>query len=299
MIARVTNQALTSAAQRNLQTSMQRLASLQEQASSQKAITRPSDDPAGTGDSLRIRSQQRAVGQYERNVDNGNGWLTVADNALSETEKILGRIRDLTVQGANDGALSAASKESIATEMVSLRSELFAQANTSHLGRSVFAGNSDAGAAFVVDASTPGGVAFTGTGSAVQRRVSENTTVRVDADGAAVFGTGASSVFSLIDDIVRDLQSGTNIGSHLSGIDDRLTAIIGNHADVGVRQAQLQHAEEALMQLSGSLEAQRSSIEDVDLGSVILDLKLQEVTYQSALAVTARVLQPTLMDFLR
>ncbi|WP_150308005.1 flagellar hook-associated protein FlgL [Planctomonas psychrotolerans] len=299
MIARVTNTTLSSAAQRNLQTNMQRLAILQEQASSQKAISRPSDDPAGTGDSLRIRAQQRAVGQYERNVDNGNGWLTVADSALVETERILGRVRDLTVQGANDGALSPSAKESIATELTSLRKELLTQANASYLGRSVFAGNSDAGAAFVPDATAPGGVVFTGSDSAVQRRIGENSTVRVDADGAAVFGTGTSSVFALVDTIVRDLQSGTNVGSHLSGLDDRLTAILGNHADVGVRHAQIQHAEEALMKLSGSLEAQRSSIEDVDLGSVILDLKLQEVTYQSALAVTARVLQPTLMDFLR
>jgi flagellar hook-associated protein 3 FlgL len=54
-----------------------------------------------------------------------------------------------------------------------------------------------------------------------------------------------------------------------------------------------------LTEQKGSLEAQRAGAEDVDLAQVILDLKTQEVTYQSALAVTARVLQPTLMDFLR
>ncbi len=53
------------------------------------------------------------------------------------------------------------------------------------------------------------------------------------------------------------------------------------------------------MKKMGTLEAQRSSVEDLDLATVILDLQVQEVNYQSALAVTARVLQPTLMDFLR
>ena len=53
------------------------------------------------------------------------------------------------------------------------------------------------------------------------------------------------------------------------------------------------------MKESGSLEARRSGIEDLDLAKVVLDMKVQEVAYQSALAVTARVLQPTLMDFLR
>ncbi len=78
-----------------------------------------------------------------------------------------------------------------------------------------------------------------------------------------------------------------------------MKTVLTAQADVGVRQAQIQKAGDTLVKQSGALEAQRSSIEDVDLGQAILDLKLQEVTYQSALAVTAKVLQPTLMDFLR
>lgn len=138
----------------------------------------------------------------------------------------------------------------------------------------------------------------------VERRISGDTTVRVDADGAAVFGTGAigdpnTSIFSLIDRITSDLRTGTNVGPQIGAIDERLNAIVGQHTAVGARHAQTQRAQEANMEQSVSLEAQRSGIEDIDIGQVILDLKLQEVTYQSALAVTARVLQPTLMDFLR
>jgi flagellar hook-associated protein 3 FlgL len=69
-------------------------------------------------------------------------------------------------------------------------------------------------------------------------------------------------------------------------------------AIAGARQAQSQRAEEANMNQSVSLEAQRSGIEDVDLAKIILDLQVQEHTYQAVLAVTSRVLQPTLMDFL-
>ena len=75
--------------------------------------------------------------------------------------------------------------------------------------------------------------------------------------------------------------------------------MVSERAAVGVRQSQIERAEEANLEKSGSLEAQRAGVEDIDLGQVILSLKLQEVAYQSTLAVTARVLQPTLMDFLR
>lgn len=294
MISRVTTQTQMRSAQTNLQANLARMAQLQEQATSLKAIERPSDDPARTADSLTVRAEQRAVTQYARNVDNGNGWLRTADTALAETTNLLNQVRDLTVQGANDGALSPTAKEAIAARLDGLKDSLLAQANASYLGRSVFAGNSDAGVAFNPDFS------FTGTATAsVDRRIGADTTVKVDADGAAIFGTGPTSIFTLIGTIAGDLRTGTNVGTHLTAIDLQMKTVLTAQTDVGVRQAQIQKAGEALVQHKGNLEAQRAGIEDIDLGQAILNLKLQEVSYQAALSVTARVLQPTLMDFLR
>jgi flagellar hook-associated protein 3 FlgL len=284
---------MVASAQRNLQASMSQLAKLQQQASSQQAITRPSDDPIGTSNSIAVRSAQRANTQYGRNINDGNTWLTTIDSALSKTSDIMNRVRDLTVQGANDGSLSAASKEAIATELDGLKQELLSQANTTVQGRTVFAGNSNAGVAFQPD------YTFTGTSPGVQRRVGSDQTVRVDADGSAVFGTGSTSVFALIDTISSDLRSGTNVSSQLQAIDSRMSAIRTQWADVGGRQAQIQSSQETNMQQTTALEAQRSGIEDVDLGKTILDLQMQNLSYQSALGVTAKVLQPTLMDFLK
>jgi len=296
MIARVTSQTQMRSAQTNLQANLARMAQLQEQATSLKAIARPSDDPARAADSLTVRAEQRAVTQYARNADNGDGWLTTASMALAEATNLLNQVRDLTVQGANDGALSPAAKEAIAARLDGLTQNLLAQANADYLGRSVFAGNSDAGLAFRDDPD----FTFTGTATAsVDRRIGADTTVRVDADGAAIFGTASNSIFALIGTIADDLRTGTNVGAHLTAIDLAMKTVLTAQTDVGVRQAQIQKAGEALVQHKGNLEAQRAGIEDVDLGQAILDLKLQEVTYQAALSVTARVLQPTLMDFLR
>lgn len=293
MINRVTNQGLAVAAQRNLQLSLNTLSRLQETASSLKRIAAPSDDPAGTADSIRVRSEQNAVAQFSRNISDGNSWLGVVDTALDKTGDILRKVRDLTVQGANDGALSPTQKEAIAVELESLRTELLTTANTKYLGRTVFAGNSDAGVAFNPD------LTFTGTGSTVDRRISETTSIRVDADGAATFGQGGQSAFALIDNIVSDLRAGVNVNARIGEIDERVLTISGQRGAVGARQAQILNAQGANMSESVSLETQRAEIEDVDLGKAILDLKAQEVSYQAALSVTARALQPTLMDFLR
>jgi flagellar hook-associated protein 3 FlgL len=135
-------------------------------------------------------------------------------------------------------------------------------------------------------------------GSTVQRRIDPTTTVRVDGDGAAAFGTGANSVFALVDTIAADLRSGTPVNTHLTAIDSHLSAILGEQAKIGARYTQLEGSKVLNAQQAGSLESQRANVEDVDLSKVIIELKSQEVAYQTALSVTARALQPTLMSFL-
>ena len=293
MVQRITSQMLLHSAQLNMQSSKATLAALQNQASSQKNITKPSDDPAGAAESMRIRSDQRALTQYGTNITDGLAWLSTADSALSSATDTLQAVRDLTVQGANSGTLNATSREAIATQLDSLKSQLLAEANTKYAGRSIFAGNSDAGEAFSA------AYGYTGVaGSAVERRISDTTTVRVDVDGATAFGTGATSAFALIDRIAADLRAGVDVSAHIAGVDSALSSILGEQSRVGTRYNQLEAGKELNMTQFGSLESQRADVEDVDLSKVILELKSQEVAYQTALAVTARALQPTLMSFL-
>src|SRR5690606_24330131 len=107
------------------------------------------------------------------------------------------------------------------------------------------------------------------------------TTVQVDIDGREVFGEGPTSGFAVIDTIVAELRSGTNVNPRIAELDTHLTAMLGVHGTVGARHAQLLRAEETTLEQAGALEAQRSGIEDVDLGEAILQLKLQETTYQA------------------
>lgn len=291
---RVTNQTMAATAQRNLQASLQQMARLQEQGSSQKRILTPSDDPRGTADVIAIRSQQRAAEQYERNVDNGSGWLTTIDSALGNATSVLQSALQRTLQGANDGALSQEAKNALAIEIDGLRDALLKEANATYLGRSVFAGSSNEGVAF--DA----GYAWTGTdGATVDRRVGEGVTVRVDANGKEAFGEGDDSVFALLDGIAADLRAGTPVSGRIDAVRDALDGVVAAHAAVGAQHNQLQRAESVLKTTEVDLEAQRSKAEDIDLAKVILDLNVQSSVYQAALNVTARVLQPSLMDFLR
>lgn len=292
---RVTDQTMTLAAQRALGARQARLAAAQGTASSGVRLTRPSDDPVGTGDALRVRAQIAATAQYKRNADDGTAWLTTIDSALGSATGLLRQVRDATIQGGN-GSLNQDGRNALATQIDALRQDLLSTANTRYMGRSVFAGTSDAASAFT-DGTPP---TFNGSpGGSVQRRIGPDQTVRVDADGVAAFGTGPGSVFAVLDSIAADLRSGADPTSRLTALDEGMKAVAAARSDAGGRLAQLTRAGQAAADAATSLEARRSGIEDVDLGKAVLDLQLQQTAYQAALAVTAKVLQPSLTDFLR
>jgi flagellar hook-associated protein 3 FlgL len=294
-MTRITTSSLSINTERNLQAAMTRLATIQNKASTQQEIGRPSDDPAGTANAMAVRAEQRQNEQFSRNVQDANGWLSTTDNALTTATDLLQQVRDLTVKGANDGALNPEAKKAIALELDQLHDALLNTANTQFMGRLVFAGTSNKPTA--VDA-LDGAYKFDGT-SSVDRRIGPNATVRVDASGAEVFGQGAASVFQLVRNIVMDLDQGTNISSRIGEVDAGLQRVLGAQATIGANHASVLAADESLLADSVSLEARRSGIEDIDLGSVILELKTQEVAYQAALSAASRTLQPSLMDFLR
>lgn len=295
IVSRSTHLGMAQTANRHLQTAMSELARLQDRASSRQAITRPSDDPRAAADALTLRSELARIAQGERNASNADGWLTTVDSALSSSTSILQRVRDLTVQGANSATMSPAAREGLAAEFDGLRDDLLTQADAQYLGRFVFAGDSAAGGA------TSAGYLFTGSGAApVVRRIDQGDAgVRVDADGRAVFGEGAQSVFALLDTIAAELRSGAPVGDRIADVDRHLTAVVTAHAEIGSRQTQLERASAALADRKIDVTSQRSRVEDVDLAETILQLSVQSTVYQAALATTARVLPPTLVDFLR
>jgi flagellar hook-associated protein 3 FlgL len=295
MISRITHQTIQRQTLANLQGNLTAMSNLQGQMSSGKKINVPSDDPAGASDMLRLRGDQRALTQYARNASDGDSWLTTVDSALTSSLTALRRARDLTVQGG-DGALGATARDALASELDGVRATLMDQANTTYIGRSVFSGTSDAGKAF-----DPTTYAWTGTAASapVERRIGEAMTVRVDSDGSKVFGDGAGSVFALLDKVAGALRTGADPTPYLDDIDDRMESMLTEVSSIGARQNQIASAQTSITGKQLTTKSQLSGIEDIDLAETILNLQMQQVAYQGALGAAAKVLQPSLMDFLR
>jgi len=292
---RVTQHSMSLNSLANVQASLNRTARLQEQMSSGKVLNRPSDSPTGTVTSLSLRSQISAQEQYAANAQDGAAWLGTLDTALQSVGSALQRVRDLAVQAANTGSLDPKARQAMAAEITTLREGLTGLANATYLGRPVFGGTTAGGRAF-----DPTTYAYVGDSGKVTRRVDDRTQVSVGSDGAAVFGSGASSVFAFLDTLAADVVSNPSaLASDLTALDGRMGTVLNALTDVGVRTNQVEQAQTAAKNKALDLRSTLSGVEDIDLPSVIIDLQLQETTYQAALAATAKVLQPTVMDFLR
>jgi flagellar hook-associated protein 3 FlgL len=307
-IGRITTSQMLATSAANIQISKARISQLSAEASSGIAVSKPSDDPAAAASIMQVLAQQGANTQYASNIDDGLGWLSTADSSLTSAENLVQQASDLTVQAANSGTSSATSRAAIASQLSSIRDQLLSTANATYLGRSVFAGTSDASSAF-----DPTSYGYNGTSvGTVQRRVGSGATdtVTVSADGAAAFGSGTASVFQKIQNVIDALNSSTystdtsstgpqaTITQGITDLKSALSSLTAVHASVGTNYSRLETAKTQNSTTSTALESQRSGLQDADFAKTVLDLKTQELTYQTALQVTAQVIQPTLMSYL-
>ena len=298
-IGRVTQAGMSRNALDGLQRSMTRLQRVQEQLSSGKQVSKPSDSPSGTLTAMQSRSAIRRQEQFVRNAQDGAAWLGTADRALTNSLDLIRRVRELVVTGANDGAMDPAGRAALAEEVDMARLGLFSEAGTEYMGKPVFAGTSDS--AVVFDSA---GV-YQGNSGLVERTLAPGVQMEVNIPGDDVFGSGATGVFALLSDIAAHLRSALPADHALLGttdldaLDAASEMILNAVGATGARYNRVERLQSKAEDTILALRSQLSESEDLDLPKAITDMQLQEVAYQAALGATARVLQPSLLDFLR
>jgi flagellar hook-associated protein 3 FlgL len=294
-ITRVTQTMMSRHSLDSMQTGLSRLARIQEQLSTGRILNRPSDAPADAAAAMRLRGAMADQAQYGKNAADGLAWLAQVDTALTSATDQVRRVRELALQGASSGSMSDQGREALATEIDQLKQSLLTTANTGYLGRPVFGGITAGSAAY--DATG----AYVGVDQPVTRTVGDGVKVRIDVSGPAVFASSGTSVFDDLTALSTALRANDvpGIRAGVTAMDGHLDAITSMQADAGTRMKRLQQADTAAGDADLTLRSRLSELENTDLPKAMVDLKLQEVAYQAALASTARVMQPSLVDFLR
>lgn len=291
---RVTQGMLTNNMLRNLMNSNDKMGNYMEQLSTGKKINRPSDDPVVAMKGMGYRSELVKVEQYQRNTNEVHNWMDNSDAALDKATSAMQRIRELAVQASN-GTYSDKELSNISEEVEQLKEHLVDIANTNVNDKYIFNGTKTDTAPINIES---GEINFDD--KAVTIEVSKGTKLQANVNGEDVFG-GDPGVFKTVDNFIAKLNgdSNENMDTSIEELDTGIDNIINARADLGARMNRLELVENRLSEQEVTATKTMSNNEDIDYAETIMNLITQESLHRAALSAGSRIIQPSLVDFLR
>ena len=152
---RVTNGMIMKNAASNINSTKEIVDKRNTQMTTQKKISKPSDDPVTAVRSLRLSTTLSTVTQYySKNIPDATSWLDVTETALINSRDIVADCRTLANKGAT-GSLNQEDRQTILNQLESLQSQLYSEGNADYAGRTVFTGfRTDCNLTFTEDETT-------------------------------------------------------------------------------------------------------------------------------------------------
>lgn len=301
-MTRVTQSMLSSNMLRNLNTSYGKMSKMQDNLTSGMKITRASDDPVVAVKGMQYRTQLDKVQQFQRNMNEAEAWLDTTDAALDQVGTALNRVKELVVQAAND-TNTADERAKIKLEIDQIRQQIQDVANTQLGGKYIFSGTKTQTPAF-----KDGIINNDINTEQVKIEVFDGVQLTVNTADAQTIFTNADKVLETISNTLGDdTKTGKEIGDLLGSIatDNNSTIadiqgrILDARADVGARMNRVELMTNRLDIQEINVTKQKSLNEDTDYAETITKMVTQESIHQAALSVGAKIIQQTLVDFIR
>lgn len=290
----------SAAVQADMQSSQDALSTAVSQLASGKRVATPSDDPAAFGADVRSLAVSATIDRYTQNADAVVSRAQLADSALSSVVSSLTQAVSLGTEGAS-GSLTTANRAAMVTEVQGLLSSVLAQANLRSGGSSVFGGTANPTDVFTASASATDGYVYNGSSGVNQTAIGDGLSVTANVPGSQIFLSSAGNVLGSLNSLATALQSG-NTGD-ISAATASVSAAIAHvgqqrvvYANV-VNQANAQ--ESYLSQETLSLTSQQAKLTSIDFSTAATNLTQAQTAHSAILAVAAKVLPVSLLDYLK
>lgn len=295
---RITQSMLAANSLQNLSNSYLKMGKYQDQLSTGKKITKPSDDPVVAMKGMFYRSDLNGIEQYKRNLSELHLWMDNSEAGLSQANSVLQRVRELLVQGQNN-TLSPSDRQAIAVEVGQLNQDLVKTANTQVAGRYIFHGTDVTKPP--VPQEDPPLVAANLTDPAINSynvEVSKGVLLKANVNPANTFN---QQLFDVVGKIQTALENDDSpaLQSLVADLDKVTNNMSTERSELGARTNRLDLVENRIDQQNVLANKVLSDNEDADIEKVIMDMTTQESVHRAALSVGSRIIQPSLMDFLR
>ncbi|MBM7615369.1 flagellar hook-associated protein FlgL [Alkaliphilus hydrothermalis] len=315
---RVTNNMMIQNMMQNLNRNILRLDKSQMQVATGKRVHAPSDDPVAISRSLKIRADLSELKQFKANVDDSASYLETTELAVDKVGEALQRLRELTVQASN-GVLTPEDTKKIKGEVEQIKEQIVSLGNTTYAGKYIFSGKKTDEPLFKFD---------TGVGDYVYNvdlkneldpalvddkikfEVGVNESIEINSLGFEVFddvpakevnANGPIGIVNMINNIMTDLDAGNsaNLSAAIDNVDHYLNINLTVRSEIGAKVNRMELIQNRIEDDTINFTNLQSKLEDADMGKVITQLLNEENVYRASLSVGAKIIQPSLLDFLR
>jgi len=298
---RITHQMIKNRVIGNIQNNLQNMSRFQDMLSSGKSVAKPSDDPLKVARIMGYNSTLQQVEQHQRNIEASRSWLNTTEDALHHITEVMQRAQELAVRGANE-TLSPQAREAIGMEVDELINVLVQFGNASHAGRYIFSGHltttrplerdyaAGAGAA---------GVSYAGDQGSINWEVAPNVTIRSNLTADELFFS--SGLLAGMEELAQAMFNNdtTAAGNSIESLQQAADSVLSKRAALGAISNGLDLSTESFATQKINFTSLRSQLEDIDFTETMMNFSVMDTIYRASLSSSARIMQPSLLDFLR
>ncbi|MGB9825142.1 MAG: flagellar hook-associated protein FlgL [Desulfofundulus sp.] len=314
---RVTHMLVTRRTQNYIQDAMQRLACTQEQMSTGRKVLSLSDDPPALSQLLNVHAAVERNKQYERNITDGLSYLDGADTALGTAGELLQKAVEYAIQGAN-GTLEKDDMAAIGEQIDKMIDQMVDIANTTVGGKYIFAGTKNDQPPFWRDGDN---IYYRGNLERISREILDQANYPIDVPAVTIVGSNSNTpdgvfgkvqssnnqyevvggVFQVLLNLRNSLRSAdaAGVNDSIGALNDQLDHLLRYRVQVGARTSHFESVRDQLQDQEVRLTQVLSNLEDADVARVAVDLSRQQLSYQASLAAGAKILETSLLDYLR
>ena len=294
--------------QNQMQDLMTKQAALQKQAATGQRISKPSDDPRAMRRVLDLNSEIKALHQYRDNMNKVQEYTDVAYGSVSALKKISDRASEIATMA--DGMRGPDHMKAYAQEVNQMIEEAVRVANGKHRNVFMCSGTKTTTAPFEASRNTDGkisAVTYKGNANIIQTDVAEFSSVPVNFLGEGPQGiiknttTGSDFIRNLIS--LRDNLETNNATAiketDLVNLGKDESNFITHFSNIGAIQSRLETSDAISLKRLDALDPLISQEADVDLAQTLVRLNEIQNSYTAALQTGARLLQTSLLDYVR
>lgn len=286
---------------------------LQNQAATGQKVQSPGDDPGAMQRVMDWQAEARSVAQYQRNIGAAQETATAGYSAVTALKKISDRAGEIAILA--DGMRTPEELATYASEVTQLIKQAVQIGNTRQNGSYLFSGTLSDQPAFALATDAAGAVTsvtYQGNASVAEIEIAQGVLISAQVPGANAGGAGQRGLFA-------DSNSGADLFNHLISLQNNLAAgnvsaiattdrpalaadednILFHASRYGVVQSTLEATSETMTERDLNLGSQVSAAANADLAETMVQFSATQTAYQAALQSSARILNLSLMDFLR